>query len=249
MSGFRTAAAFLTRVPLHPSGQVDLAAATPWFPVVGAVIGAFGGGVFALSSEVLPAEVAAALALVATALVTGAFHHDGLADIADAFGGGWDREQRLEIMKDPRHGTYGVVALVLSIAVQFAALGSLPAAWGLAALVAAHALARAAVLVVLLTARPARPGLGADHTVGLRRGAVVAGAASGVVVAAVALGAWSAVALAAVALTTVAVVVLARRKIGGHTGDVLGALEQVAEGAVLVVVSGVALAGHAVWWG
>jgi adenosylcobinamide-GDP ribazoletransferase len=248
VSGFRTAASFLTRVPLHPSGDVDLARATPWFPIVGAVIGAFGGGVFALSSEVLPAGVAAALALVATALVTGAFHHDGLADVADAFGGGWDREQRLQIMKDPRHGTYGVVALILSIAVQFAALGSLTAAWGLAALIAAHTLGRAAVLVVLVAGRPARPGLGADHSAGLRRGAVIAGVVAGLAIATVAVGWWSALAVVAVAATTVAVVALAYRKIGGHTGDVLGAVEQVAEGAVLVVVAGVAQAGHLPWW-
>ena len=248
MSGFRTAASFLTRVPMHPSGDVDMTRATPWFPVVGAAIGAFGGGVFVVASEVLPPGVSAALALVATALVTGAFHHDGLADMADAFGGGWDREQRLAIMKDPRHGTYGVVALVLSVAVQLAALGSLGAVWGFAALVGAHTIGRAAVLVALLTGHPARPGLGSDHSAGLRRGAVVTGAVAGVVIAAIVLGWWCGLAVLASAVTTAGVLVLARRKIGGYTGDVLGAIEQVCEGAVLVVVAGVSRAGHLPWW-
>ena len=123
------------------------------------------------------------------------------------------------------------------------------AAWGLAALVAAHTLARSAVLVVLLTARPARPeGLGTDYATGLRRGAVVVGAAVGVGVTALVLGPWAALAVAAVTVTSISVVVLAQRKIGGISGDVLGAIEQVAEGAVLVVVAGVAHAGHLPWW-
>ncbi|HEY5874475.1 MAG TPA: adenosylcobinamide-GDP ribazoletransferase [Ilumatobacteraceae bacterium] len=249
MRGPRVAASFLTRVPLHRDGEIDIAGSTPWFPVVGLLIGLVGGGVFALASEVLPPPVGAALALAVTALVTGAFHQDGLADIADAFGGGWDREQRLVILKDSRHGTYGVMALVLSTAVQFSALASMTAAWGLAALVAAHTLARSAVLVVLLTARPARPeGLGTDYATGLRRGAVVVGAAVGVGVTALMLGPWAALAVAAVTVTSISVVVLAQRKIGGISGDVLGAIEQVAEGAVLVVVAGVAHAGHLPWW-
>jgi adenosylcobinamide-GDP ribazoletransferase len=247
--GLRVAASFLTRVPLHRDGEIDLAGSTPWFPVVGVLIGLAGGGVFALASEVLTPAVSAALALVVTALITGAFHQDGLADIAAAFGGGWDREQRLAILKDSRHGTYGVMALVLSTAIQLSALASMTAAWGLAALVAAHTLARSAVLVVLLTARPARPeGLGTDYATGLRRGVVVVGAAVGVGVTALVLGPWAALAVAAVTVTSISVAVLAQRKIGGISGDVLGAIEQVAEGAVLVVVAGVAHAGHLPGW-
>jgi adenosylcobinamide-GDP ribazoletransferase len=249
LRGLRVAASFLTRVPLHRDGEIDIAGSTPWFPVVGLLIGLVGGGVFALASEVLPPAVSAALALAVTALVTGAFHQDGLADIADAFGGGWDREQRLAILKDSRHGTYGVMALVLSTAVQFSTLASMTAAWGLAAVVAAHTLARSAVLGVLLTARPARPeGLGTDYATGLRRGVVLVGAGVGVGVTALVLGPWAALAVAAVTVTSISVVVLAHRKIGGISGDVLGATEQVAEGAVLVVVAGVAHAGHLPWW-
>ena len=249
VGGLRVAASFLTRVPLHRDGEIDIAGSVPWFPVVGLLIGLVGGGVFALASEVVTAGVSAALALVVTALVTGAFHQDGLADIADAFGGGWDREQRLAILKDSRHGTYGVMALVLSTAVQLSALGSMSAAWGLAALVAAHTLARSAVLGVLAMARPARPeGLGTDYATGLRRGLVAAGAGVGLGVTALVLGPWSAPAAVAVTVTSVSVVVLAHRKIGGISGDVLGAIEQVGEGAVLVVVAGVAHAGHLPWW-
>ncbi|MGD9705037.1 MAG: adenosylcobinamide-GDP ribazoletransferase [Acidimicrobiia bacterium] len=245
----RTAGSFLTRVPLHPGGDIDIAGSTPWFPVVGLLLGLVGGGVFAAASEVLTPAVSAALSLVVTALLTGAFHHDGLADIADAFGGGWDRDQRLAIMRDSRHGTYGVMALVLSTAVQFSSLASMTAAWGLAALVAAHTLGRAAVIVVLVTTRPARDdGLGTDYSAGLGRSAVFVGAVIGVGITLLVLGLWAGLAVGAVSLTSIAVVVLAQRKIGGMSGDVLGAIEQVGECAVLVVVAGVVHAGHLPWW-
>lgn len=245
----RVAGSFLTRVPLHVEGEIDMARATPWFPAIGLCIGAVGAGVFAAANEVLPAGLVAALALVATALVTGAFHHDGLADIADGFGGGWDREQRLAILKDSRHGTYGVVSLVLLVAVQWGALSSLSTPWAVAGLVSAHILARAAILGVLLTSRPARPeGLGTDYSAGLRRGSCVAAIVLAIAAGGVLMGGWVALAVALVTMTTVAVVALAFRKIGGISGDVLGAAEQLGEAAVLIAIAAAADTGRLPWW-
>ncbi len=245
----RVAGSFLTRVPLHVDGEIDMARATPWFPGVGLMIGVAGAAVFAAADEVLPSGPAASLALVATALITGAFHHDGLADIADGFGGGWDREQRLAILKDSRHGTYGVVSLVLLIAVQWSALASLPRPWAIAGLICAHMLGRAAILGVLLAARPARPeGLGTDYSAGLRRPACLAAMLVAIALGAVLAGPWIGVPVLLVAVTSLTVVALAYRKIGGISGDVLGATEQLGEAVVLLGIAAIADTGRLPWW-
>ena len=150
----------------------------PWFPVVGALIGLLVGGVAAGLAEVVTPSVAAAVAIVVGMLVTGAFHEDGLADLADAVAGGATRERRLEILKDPRHGTYGVAALVGSVLVRWSALAALVAVGPRPAIVgalAAHALARGIAVGVMGVQPAARtPGLGADwmSDVGRRHAAV-----------------------------------------------------------------------------
>jgi adenosylcobinamide-GDP ribazoletransferase len=249
MRNLRIALSFLTRIPLHVDGVSDVARATPWFPAVGVIVGACAAGVFAGASELVPSGVAAALALATAALITGAFHHDGLGDIADAFGGGWTVEQRLTILKDSRHGTYAVVTLISAALVAWSALGSLSTAWGIAALIGAHTLGRSAILATLLFARSAgSKGLGTDYAAGLPRTATVWGLIGGLVAGSALLGVWALVALAAVVVTTTATVWLAYRKIGGFSGDVLGAIEQLAECAVLVVVSAVVLRNASPWW-
>src|SRR5690606_32357151 len=120
--GLRTAWIFLTRVPIGDDPRPDVSRAVPWFPVVGASVGAVAAAVWAGANELLAPLPSAALAITIGAMVTGAFHHDGLADMADAFGGGWGREQRLRILKDSRHGTYGVMALVCAVLLQVSAL-------------------------------------------------------------------------------------------------------------------------------
>ena len=122
--GFVAAVQFLTRVPVRTKRPSDLSAAVVWFPVVGALVGAAVGVVAAVLGEVVPMPVAATVAVLAGVLLTGAFHEDGLADTADAIWGGWTRERRLEILKDPRHGTYGVAALAGSIVVRVVAVGA-----------------------------------------------------------------------------------------------------------------------------
>ncbi|MEZ5217016.1 MAG: adenosylcobinamide-GDP ribazoletransferase [Ilumatobacteraceae bacterium] len=249
MKGLRLAGSFLTRVPLHADGEADVNDAVPWFPVVGALVGGVGAGVAAVAWLVLPAGPSVALALVAMALVTGAFHHDGVADIADAFGGGWNPDDRFRILKDSRHGTYGVTTLVLVLLVQYSAWSSTTYRWAVVAPVLAGMVGRAAILGVLLAGTPAhRPGLGTDYSAGVprRRAAVSLGLACGAAVTVA--GWWGVAALAAVIVTSAVVHRLAVRKIGGFTGDVLGATEIVAEAAVFLVAAAAAAGGASPWW-
>jgi adenosylcobinamide-GDP ribazoletransferase len=182
--------------------------------------------------------------------VTGGFHHDGLADVADAYGGGWDVEQRLAILKDSRHGTYGVLALVLALVVQVQALATHDPRQAFAVLVAAHSTARAGAVVLLRVAPRARgTGLGTEYARGLPAGAVILAVLGTVALDVVLLGALAAWVLAAAAVAAGAVAWLAVRKVGGVNGDALGAAEQVAE--TLVLLCGAALvtqAGTWPWW-
>jgi adenosylcobinamide-GDP ribazoletransferase len=240
---------FLTRLPVALRREPDMAAMVVWFPAVGAVIGAIAGGIGAGMFELTSPLVAGALAVTTGLLVTGAFHEDGLGDIADAFGGGYTVERRLEIMKDSRHGTYGVAAMCASIVIRIVAIGSMPsAATVFAALVAAHAIARgAAVALMAVVPLAGHSGLGADYgqATTVRRAVVALAAASAI--GALVVGWWALPILGAALVAVAAAGALAKGKIGGISGDVLGAAEQVAECAVLVVL--VALAGHHPhWW-
>jgi adenosylcobinamide-GDP ribazoletransferase len=242
MSSLRDAASFLTRVPLHRDGATDMSRAVPWFGAVGAVIGLIQGAIYVGLLELTTPTLAAALATAVVALITGAFHHDGLADIADAFGGGWTREQRLEILKDSRLGTYGVTTLVFIIVIEVAALASLGGWVALGATVVAHALSRAASGVVMTLSQPAQDsGLGVDYLAGLNKGAVRTAAVL-ILGITVALFGVSAIAIAAAtAISAVAVVRLSYAKIGGISGDVLGAVQQLTKVAIVTVVSCIAL--------
>jgi adenosylcobinamide-GDP ribazoletransferase len=247
--GLPAAVQFLTRVPVRLRREPDMATAVPWFPVVGALVGAAVGGTAAGLWHVTSPLVAATVAVLVGVLVTGAFHEDGLADVADAFAGGWTVERRLEILKDPRHGSYGVAALSGSILVRAVALAAIagPAAilWSA---IAAHVLGRGAAVAAMGVVPVARPeGLGADVARSLPAARSVVGVIAAAILAAGALVArfgfggdvaWPTVAaLAATVGATALVALLAHRKIGGLTGDVLGTVEQVTECAVLVVLA------------
>lgn len=248
-AGLAGAVQFLTRVPIRTPHAVPHHRVVPWFPVTGLLIGALTGGVAAGMNELAPTPVAATLGVIVGLLVTGAFHEDGLADIADAFGGGWTVERRLEILKDSRHGTYGVAALCSSIVVRAVAAGSITASPALfAAFVAAHTIGRTAAVVAMRLAPPARQsGLGVDAARDLRPLPTAAGLAIGVAAVAALTGWWVAVLLAVAAFGTLATVRLAVVKIGGLAGDVLGAVEQVVECGVLVAACALA-DHHPIWW-
>ena len=244
----RRAWAFLTRLPggAHPRDDRELGRSVPWFPVVGAVVGAVSGGVYWALHGPLGGTLAAALAVAAGVITTGGFHEDGLADTADSLGG-TSRERRLEIMKDSRVGAFGVLALVLSTLVRVFAVSSLESLDGLVALVVAHTVGRStAVATMGLVPAAGGSGLGHSYTEHLPRAwTAVAVTASSAVAAS--LGPAGAVALLGAAAGAVAVGLIARRALGGTTGDVLGAIEQVGEMAVLVSAAGLA-ATHGWSW-
>jgi adenosylcobinamide-GDP ribazoletransferase len=242
----RHAVGFLTRIPVPfgPDETPRLTAAAPWFPVVGAGVGAIGGGVLALAALIPGAEgsgVAAALGLAATVVVTGALHEDGLADTADGLGVLGDRARRLEVMRDSRIGTFGAMALLVWLLVGWSALRPLETSDAVPALVAAGTASRWAILVHAARGRPARPD-GAIHA--LRVGPVAGMAASAVTVAALLLCLGpdgGAIALGVATLVGGGTALGVRRALGGITGDTCGAAAAIAQVAVLVV----ALAGVA----
>lgn len=245
--GILGALQFLTRIPVRLKSAPDLAASVPWFTVVGAAIGAVVGGVAAGLGHLVPASVAAAVAVMFGVMLTGALHEDGLADTADALGG-WTPEQRRAILKDSRHGSYGVAAIVGSIVVRILCVASLGPAAAFGGLVAAHTLARGAAVAVMGTARPTPTvGLGADYARDVSPGRAALGVVAGFALATLAVGWWAVPLAVAAGVGALAVDVVAQRSFGGVSGDILGAIEQAAECLVLVVVSGLALR-HSVWW-
>ena len=234
------AVGFLTRIPVgDPSSggsrEVNVAGAVPWFPVVGALIGAIQAAVWWGLAQGTTPLVAAAVSTTVAALITGAFHHDGLADMADAFGGGWTVEQRMEILKDSRLGTYGTSALVLAFGLEIAALSSFEPVDGALALIAMHMFGRALAVLTMLRSSVAGDGLGAAYTRDIPRIPAMATVISAGIVTAACLGTSALAILPAMAAAT-AVVILSHRKIGGITGDVLGAIT-VVSGVTLLVAA------------
>ena len=164
MNGFLGAVSFLTRVPTGTGTRrpEELAGFVPWFPAVGAGVGLAVAAVYVGAGQLLPPLPAASLAVVAGICLTGAFHEDGLGDTADAFAGGHDRDSTVRILKDPRLGTFGVLAVAASLLLRAGAVAAMTPAAALAALPAAHALSRAAAVATMTVVPPAAAtGLGA----------------------------------------------------------------------------------------
>lgn len=227
----------LTRLPVPSAWVAHRGAAAAWaWPLVGALVASLGWlcGTLALAAG-LPAGIAAAFALGAMIVATGAMHEDGLADCADGFWGGRERERRLEIMRDSRIGAYGVVSLILVLGLRWIALATLFDAHAAFVAILVSAMASRASMAVVMGILPfAREdglallvGRPAPATFGLGAG-IVAGAAV------VSAGWTGALALVAAALAALAVTTAARRAIGGQTGDVLGAAEQLSGTAALL---------------
>jgi|FEC22Drversion2_1045045.scaffolds.fasta_scaffold00023_170 adenosylcobinamide-GDP ribazoletransferase len=236
-----TAIGLLTRLPIGTGNAagLDPARATWAYPLAGIIVGMVGGAVYGLSWWIgLPALVAAALAFGTMLLATGGLHEDGLADTADGFGGGADRDRKLAIMRDSRIGSFGVLALIVAFAIRFGAVTDLatPLSVG-AALIASAALSRAAMVTLMWRLPNARPG-GLSARVGTPPDRAACEAlALGALAALLLLPAWTAVAaVLAAALAAAAVAMLARRQIGGQTGDVLGAAGIAAECAALAAI-------------
>lgn len=241
---FLTAVQFFTRLPVpawvgHSAQQ--LAQATRYFPLVGIVVGTLAALALWLAALCLPPALAVGLSIAVGVLVTGAFHEDGLGDFADGFGGGHSREQILAIMKDSRIGSYGAITLVLVLLLKFQALLALHDEHGLmlaaAALIAAHGYSRLLAASLMLTQHYVR-----DDASARAKPAAQRLDAAGIVVAlltglaALALP-WAAGTAATALLSAAATALLVRawlgwrlqRRLGGYTGDCLGAVQQLTE--------------------
>jgi len=243
VTDMRIAISLCTRLPIGPSavvGDGDVARASWAFPVAGLVVGLFGAAIFWLASRLhLPPMAASALAMTATVLLTGAMHEDGLADTADGFGGGKTRETKLAIMRDSRIGTYGACALALSLMLRWSALAEISEPRLVAvALISAHVSARAAVPIFMSLVSPARAdGLSTSAGQPPRQSGTIA-LLLGTICLLISFGPSGALkALLVLGLIGLVLARLTIRQIGGQTGDVLGALEQSCEAAVLLIAS------------
>jgi adenosylcobinamide-GDP ribazoletransferase len=247
---------FLTRIPVHrvvSNDAKDLARAAPYFPLVGVVVGAAGGLVFGAAALIWPTPLAVVISVAMTVWMTGAFHEDALADALDGFGGGWDRAQILAIMKDSRVGSYALVGVALVLGAKILALATIAGAVGdtpggagpiVRALIAAHVLARWSSLPLIWRYPYVRPTVDGDRPSAGRplAGAVtlpqlLAATVFSLLVAGLTLGSRSLLVIA----VTVAVTWLAGRyfdrRLGGITGDALGAANQLVELSVYLTLA------------
>jgi adenosylcobinamide-GDP ribazoletransferase len=240
LGGVFGALAFLTILPLPtwPTGAVapDLNVAVPWFPVIGAAVGAAAGGIRAGFDPLLGQGPSTVLAMIVMVAVTGALHYDGLADTADGLGVRGDLARRLAVMRDSAIGAFGVLALLGWALLLFAALEPLTSAQALKTLIAAGAASRLALLIQGFGARPARAdGLGAGFDVALIALVVAAIVTAAITLAAA--GLWrGAVSLGAGAIAAMLVTLFVRRTFGGRTGDTLGAGAVITELAVCLAL-------------
>jgi len=239
----RIAVSLSTILPVGPTEPLDdgsVARASWALPVAGLLVGLAGAVAYAIAHRFgLPPEPAAMLALAATILVTGALHEDGLADSADGLGGGKMRDERLDIMRDSRIGTYGACALMSSIMLRWSALQAIAEPWAVAAaLLVAHAAARASLPAFMWLVPPARPdGLSAGAGQPPPQSALIA-LCVGILCLAIGFGPGKAI-LGLLVLSIVALIwaFIATRQVGGQTGDILGALEQTGEIVVLLMAA------------
>lgn len=235
----RAAMSFLTVLPVaNADGSPGERLGRAYFPAIGALVGLAAAAVFVVTSAIATPLLAAAAAVATLSALTGAIHLDGLADSADGLLARGDVARRLEVMRDPRLGSYGVTAIVLVLVLEVAALSPMSPARAIAALVIAGALSRLATLSVLVFTPYVRStGLGVAAWDSKHRAIDLAVGAAGTAI--VCLLDWrrALIAVVLVSLTALLVVVLARRRIGGATGDVCGATAELCELATLVVFS------------
>ncbi len=235
---------FLTRLPFPASKdgakKGALAGSSRAFPVIGAVVGAIAGLSLMVAAGLdLHPLACAFFALAVSALVTGALHEDGLADVADGFGGGETKAKKLKIMKDSRIGAFGVLAVVFSVAIRASILGGLPGP-GMAALalIAAAALSRGLLPAVMAVTDPARKSGLAFQAGTPDQESWVTALVLGGLLGFLFLGPGGGLMALAMAIIAVAALAwLAERQVGGFTGDVLGAQQQAAEIAVLAAAA------------
>lgn len=230
---FFTAVMFYTRIPVPriSYSQFYLDQSTRYFPLIGWIIGGFAAGIFYFFSNILPVSISLLLSMIGSILLTGAFHEDGFADACDGFGGGMSKDKVLEIMKDSRIGTYGTIGLIFILTLKFLTLLEIPASSIPLVLYIGHSISRFAVNIFRYThfyvkddeqskARPMAEKISLQN--------LLISAIFGVVP--ILLLGWKGLGL-------LVIIVLAEqctaryfsRRIGGFTGDCLGAMQQICE--------------------
>lgn len=237
---------FLTRIPI-PGGLVlsnpSLAQACRFFPVIGALLGVIGAIVLAVTHQFgLPQNASVLLAIAAIVIVSGGLHEDGLSDTADGLGGGIDKERRLEIMKDSRVGSFGVIALIICICLKWAGLAALPIGSAAMAVFVSAVISRG-TLPVFMRYLPTVKEEGLSAQVGQPDFDRVAISILITLAAAlIGLGFWLTIYVVLVlALITSAMAFWVKIKIGGQTGDILGAFQQIAEISVILTIAAVGI--------
>jgi adenosylcobinamide-GDP ribazoletransferase len=252
---FFIALQFFTRLPIPSWVGFEaswLQHASRYFPLVGCVVAAVAAAVYFATALVLPAPVAAVLSTAASIYLTGAFHEDGFADTCDGLGGGMTRERALEIMKDSRVGAYGAIGIVCMLATKLTALAMLPPHAAVGALFLAHPLSRLAAASLIWKLDYVRgEGKAKPLAQQMTSAEFAIAALTALLPAPVLLAAgWLApeAVLAALLAALLAAVWLGhklQRRLGGYTGDCLGAVQQLAE--ALVYVGVLATLGHGAW--
>lgn len=231
----RGAVAFLTVLPVHgPVAPLGRSAA--FFPLVGAALGWVGAGIYMATATVLPRHAAALVTLAFLAILTGGLHEDGFADVADAFRSHRSPDQIMAILKDSRIGTFGALALIFSVLLRMYSLAVLEPRFAVPALVAVHTVSRAAMVGLAWIARPAGDGLGAALIATLSTPTALFAIATGIC----ALFLIPSILTVALALLIALIVVSAElyfhRRLGGVTGDCLGATGHAVEIVALALV-------------
>jgi adenosylcobinamide-GDP ribazoletransferase len=232
---FFTALMFYTRIPVPKwtgYSKENLNKATGYFPLVGILVGTAGGAVYWLAQHYLPVSISVLLCMVTTILLTGAFHEDAISDFCDGFGGGYSKEQILTIMKDSRIGTYGAIGLVMTLLSRYFLLSNIDPLRFFAVIVAANALSRLNAVGLIFSSEYVRMDetskskpIGEKHEIGTLILAIIFGFLPLIFLP------WQSVA-AIVSVLLVALVLFRsyiHKILGGYTGDVLGAFQQISE--------------------
>ena len=241
---FRIACGFLTILPIGPAADIDdhragLRFGARAFPLAGLVVGLFGALVYAIAHMLnLPPEGAAFIAIGAMTVLTGAIHEDGLADMADGTMTREERSERLEVMRDSRIGTFGTLALIIVVGIKTGIIGAIGWPEQVAPLLIGCAAASRALLPAMMRFMPPARSDGLAFSAGRpEESQVVLAALLGGALALLFLGPMAGlVAITAGVGAAFLVGWLAKTRLGGVTGDVLGATQQASETAMMLAV-------------
>ncbi|MDW3211017.1 MAG: adenosylcobinamide-GDP ribazoletransferase [Reichenbachiella sp.] len=243
---FLTAVMFYTRIPCprwidHSADMLNKA--TKYFPLIGWVVGGFAGVIFLSVSQVLPVSIAVLLSMIASILLTGAFHEDGFADVCDGFGGGWTKEKILTIMKDSAIGAYGALGMIMMLLFKFLLLweiaGETDALIAVVVIVAGHSISRANAVFMIFTdeyARDNEDSKAKPVAKQMKFGTFIVAIFIGLLPLAYFHNLYFLTAIPVLILVKLYLSSYFKKWIGGYTGDCLGAVQQISEVAFYLLV-------------